>query len=83
MTKINDIFGKGLIVVNVGLASMAKSVQDQGVEVIDLDWQPPKNGVPRVRMTQSGINMETANQDCLPTPDAIDNFLVSSLHVDP
>ena len=37
MTKINDIFGKDLTVLNVGLASMAKSVSDQGVKVIDLD----------------------------------------------
>lgn len=63
MAKINAIFGKDLTVLNVGLASMAKSVSDQGVKVIDLDWQPPKNGLPRLRQTQSGINMETANQE--------------------
>ncbi len=65
MIKINDIFGKDLAVVNIGLASMAKSVRDQGVKVIDLDWQPPQNGVPRLRMTQSGISMETANQEVI------------------
>jgi hypothetical protein len=63
MVKINDIFGKELTVVNIGLAGMAKSVRDQGVKVIDLDWQPPHNGVPRLRMTRTGINMETANQE--------------------
>ena len=52
MTKINDIFGKDLTVLNVGLASMAQSVSDQGVQVIDLDWQPPKDGVPRLRQDQ-------------------------------
>jgi hypothetical protein len=63
MTKINDIFGKDLTVLNLGLASMAKSVSDQGVKVIDLDWQPPKDGVRRLRQTKSGISMDAANQE--------------------
>ena len=63
MKKINDIFGKDLTVVNVGLAGMAKSVGDQGVKVIDLDWQPPKEGIPRLRRTKSGIDIDAANQE--------------------
>ena len=63
MTKINDIFGKDLTVVNVGLAGMAQSVSEQGVKVIDLDWQPPKEGVPRLRRTKSGIDIDAANQE--------------------
>ncbi|RPJ26081.1 MAG: DUF1116 domain-containing protein [Planctomycetaceae bacterium] len=63
MKKINDIFGKDLTVVNVGLAGMAKSVGDQGVKVIDLDWQPPKDGIARLRQTQSGLSMDAANQE--------------------
>lgn len=63
MTKINNIFGKDLTVVNVGLASMAKSVNDQGVKVIDLDWSPPKDGVPRLRRTKSGVDIDAANQE--------------------
>ncbi|MGB8981830.1 MAG: hypothetical protein WCC12_08140, partial [Anaerolineales bacterium] len=63
MKKINDIFGKDLTVVNVGLASMAKSVGDQGVKVIDLDWQPPQDGIARLRQTQSGLSMDAANQE--------------------
>jgi hypothetical protein len=31
MAEINEIFGKDLAVVNVGLASLAKSVRDQSV----------------------------------------------------
>src|SRR5512139_3649092 len=63
MTKINDIFGKDLTVVNVGLAGMAKSVDDQGVKVINLDWQPPREGIPRLRRTKSGIDIDAANQE--------------------
>jgi hypothetical protein len=63
MAIISEIFGKELTVLNVGLASMAESVRSQGVKVIDLDWQPPQNGVPRLRTTQSGLSMEAANQE--------------------
>ena len=63
MSKINNFFGKEINVVNVGLASMAKSVSDQGVKVIDLDWHPPREGVPRLRRTKSGIDIEAANQE--------------------
>ncbi len=63
MAKINELFGKDLTVLNVGLASMAKSVSDQGVKVIDLDWQPPRDGVPHLRQTKTGVSMEAANQE--------------------
>ena len=63
MTKINELFGKDLTVLNLGLASMAKSVSDQGVKVVDLDWQPPKDGVPRLHWTKSGVSMDAANQE--------------------
>ncbi len=62
MAKINDIFGKELRVINVGLASMAESVQAQGVKVIDLDWSPPRDGIPRLRTTAGGISLDEANQ---------------------
>jgi hypothetical protein len=42
---------------------MAKSVSDQGVKVIDLNWQPPKEGIRRVRQTKSGVSMDAANEE--------------------
>ncbi len=63
MTKISDIFGKDLTVVNVGLASMAESVKDQGVKAVQLDWAPPKEGIKRLRVTKSGVNINDANQE--------------------
>ena len=44
MKKINDIFGKEISVVNVGLSSMAESIQAQGIQVTDVDWSPPAAG---------------------------------------
>jgi hypothetical protein len=63
--KINDIFGKELTVVNLGLAGMAASVSDQGVKVIDLDWGPPREGIPRLRATKTQVSMDAANQEVL------------------
>ena len=65
MSKVNDIFGKDLTVINAGLTSMAKSVSDQGVKVIDLDWCPPKEGVPHLRQTKDGLDIDAANQEAI------------------
>ncbi len=62
MTTINDLFGKELAVLNLGLASMSQSVKDQGVKVVDVDWQPPKDDFPRLHRTKSGISMDDANR---------------------
>jgi hypothetical protein len=65
MTRIKDLFGKDLFILNLGLGSMAKSVSDQGVQVVDLDWRPPKEGLPRLHWTKTGINMDEANREVL------------------
>ena len=63
MTKVNDIFGRPLTVINVGLESMAQSVRDQGVPVVRVDWHPPADGVPRLRVTKSGVDIDDANEE--------------------
>jgi hypothetical protein len=63
MSKINDFFGKEITVINVGLTGMAKAVSEQGVNVIDLDWHPPREGIPHLRRTKSGLDIEAANQE--------------------
>ncbi len=60
--KINDLFGKPLNIVNLGLSSMAQSVREQGVQVVEVDWRPPAEGVPRLRVTRTGVNIEAANE---------------------
>ncbi len=65
MKKVNDIFGEKLTVINVGLSGMAGSVRQQGVQVIDLDWRPPRPGVPHLRQTKTGLDIDAANQEVL------------------
>jgi hypothetical protein len=63
MAKIEDIFGQPLSVVNVGLESMARSLRDQGVPVVDVDWRPPAGGAPRLRVTRGGVDIDAANEE--------------------
>ncbi len=65
MTNIKDLFGKELTVLNLGLGSMSQSVKDQGVKVVDVDWQPPKGDVPRLHRTKAGVSMDDANREAV------------------
>jgi len=62
-SKINEIFGKPLKVINVGLESMAQAVRTQGIPVVDVDWRPPAEGVPHLRFTKDGLDIEAANAE--------------------
>jgi len=62
-SKTNNLFGKPISVVNIGLGSMAQSLQAQGVPVIDVDWRPPPEGVPHLYQTRSGVDIEAANAE--------------------
>ncbi len=42
---------------------MAQAVEDQGVQVIDVDWQPPMEGIPRLHTTQDGVDIDAANAE--------------------
>jgi hypothetical protein len=61
--KTNDLFGKPLSVVNVGLSGMAEPMMRQDVPVIDVDWRPPADGIQRLRTTRSGVDMNEANEE--------------------
>jgi hypothetical protein len=43
-TKINKLLAEPLVVVNVGLSMFAKSLEQQDVDVIQVDWVPPAGG---------------------------------------
>jgi len=63
--SINDVFGKSIHVVNVGLKSMAESVTAQGVIVTDVDWKPSPYDVPYLHTTRSGIDIDQANEEAV------------------
>lgn len=44
MYKVNDIFGRRLQVLNIGLEQFACVMQEMGVDYIHLDWRPAGQG---------------------------------------
>ena len=61
--SVGDIFGRPLSVINIGLSSMAESVTAQGVPVVDVQWRPPHEGMPRLRGTKNGVDIDAANRE--------------------
>lgn len=44
MNKINELFGKDINVVNVGIESFYNSLRDQKVDTVQVDWKPAAGG---------------------------------------
>jgi FdrA protein len=42
--QIERILSGQLIVINIGLRGFAESLEDQEVEVVQIDWNPPAGG---------------------------------------
>jgi hypothetical protein len=42
--KRDDILDQPLVVINLGLKGFAESLEQQGVEVVQVDWLPPAGG---------------------------------------
>ncbi len=42
------LIGQPLVVVNLGLKSFAVELEQQGVEVLHVDWTPPAGGNPKL-----------------------------------
>ncbi len=62
MTQIiQPLFAQPLNVINVGLAAFAESLADQKVNVVNVDWRPPKNDVPHLLFTKTGVDIDTVN----------------------
>jgi FdrA protein len=43
-TKIMRLLGEQIIVINIGLGQFARNMEEQGVEVVQVDWTPPAGG---------------------------------------
>jgi len=43
-TKIDELLQKPVVVINLGLKKFAESLEEQGVEVVQVDWIPPAGG---------------------------------------
>ncbi|HIQ01117.1 MAG TPA: hypothetical protein EYH30_03150, partial [Anaerolineales bacterium] len=61
--KVQELFGRPLYVVNVGLRSFTESLEQQGVPVVQVDWRPPL--VPKLQFTRTGVDIEAANTEAV------------------
>jgi hypothetical protein len=43
-SKIQSLLSEPLVVINIGLNQFAKNLEEQNVEVVQVDWQPPAGG---------------------------------------
>ena len=43
-TKFDKLLTGTLVIINIGLHQFAKSLEEQGVEVVQVDWTPPAGG---------------------------------------
>ena len=43
-TKIDELLHAPMIVINLGLKKFAESLEEQGTEVVQVDWIPPAGG---------------------------------------
>ena len=43
-TKIEKLLSTPIVVINIGLRQFANSLEEQGVEVVQVDWTPPAGG---------------------------------------
>ena len=43
-TKIDELLHTPMIVINLGLRKFAESLEEQGIEVVQVDWIPPAGG---------------------------------------
>jgi len=47
-SEINKLLEEPLKVVNIGLEGFAQELDQQGVEVVHVDWAPPAGGDPKL-----------------------------------
>lgn len=72
MSKMNELFGKKLSVVNFGIESFYQDLMRQGKNVIHVDWKPVAGGdekiadcLRRLRQDALGEKIDAANREAL------------------
>jgi hypothetical protein len=43
-STVNDLLQKPILVINLGLIKFARSLEEQQVDVLQVDWVPPAGG---------------------------------------
>ncbi len=46
--SVDALLDRGPVVINIGVEDFARSLKDQGIEVIQVEWTPPAGGDPEM-----------------------------------
>ncbi len=72
MSKLNELFGKKLAVVNIGIESFYRDLQSQGETAVHVNWKPIAGGDKKIAgylksLKKEGLaeKIEAANQEAL------------------
>jgi hypothetical protein len=70
--KVNELFKRKLVILNVGLRSFMDSLDITGFDVIDIDWKPPAEGdievlemLEKFEEIKQKIDVDGANKEAL------------------
>lgn len=63
--SVVGLFGQPLQVINIGLVSFARNLQQEGVPVVQMDWRPPAAGAEGVGEVPLRIDREQANREAV------------------
>jgi len=47
-SKLDELLEQGPIAINIGVQDFAESLQNQGAEVVQVNWAPPAGGDPEL-----------------------------------
>ncbi|CAM5200729.1 hypothetical protein LSPH26S_02642 [Lysinibacillus sphaericus] len=69
MSTANELFNQPLQVINIGTSKFKEDLELQGVETIQVDWQPPAGGnlqlLEALDFFQENEKVEKANQESI------------------
>ncbi|WP_019375980.1 DUF1116 domain-containing protein [Virgibacillus halodenitrificans] len=69
MSTIDELFNQSLHVVNIGTSKFKEDLDRQGVETIQVDWQPPAGGnlelIKALDLLQDNEKVERANKEAI------------------
>ena len=70
-SRIGDLFGSDLNVINLGIESFGANLRDQGVQMTQVDWKPPAGGDEKLAallssvQTAATVDVAAANAEAL------------------
>ena len=80
VSKLNELFNQPLQVINIGTSKFKEDLDMQGIDTIQVDWQPPAGGnlqlIEALDFFVDNEKVEKANQECIQRMKDAHPFLI-------